>query len=117
MPLSVEGKFYTIKGIGQIKLFPIAKLSQALTDADIPRDTQTLRKWETKGIIPPAIFRGGNKRLYSLPQIECIVSVAKECNIKKGVSISQTDFVTRVWEELEKLNSDYISRMKQAQKK
>jgi DNA-binding transcriptional MerR regulator len=114
MPLDIDGKDYTIKGLGNIKLFPIAKLSQALTDADIPRDTQTIRKWELSGVLPKAIFRKGGKRLYSTEQIKCIVKVAKECNIKRGLSIEQTEFITRVAEELSKINKKYIEKMKSA---
>lgn len=112
MPLLIEGKDYIIKGIGRIKLYPIAKLSQALTDADIPRDTQTIRKWEVKGVVPKAIFRSGQKRLFSKEQIECIVRVAVECNIKRGSSIQNTEFIQRVWEELDKINTNYITKMK-----
>ena len=112
IPLQIDGKEYVIQGIGKIKLFPIAKLSQALTDVDIPRDTQTIRKWEIKGVIPPAIFRSGHKRLFSKEQIECIVRLAKECNIKQGSSISNTEFIQRIWDELGKINAKYIEKMK-----
>jgi len=114
MPLAIDGKNYTIPGIGNIHLFPIAKVSQALTDADIPRDTQTLRKWELKGVLPKAIFRKGQKRLYSMEQIKCIVRIAKECNIKRGLSIEQTNFIQRVWEELSNINKKYVEQMKSA---
>jgi DNA-binding transcriptional MerR regulator len=116
MPLNIDGKCYDIPGLGNIKLFPIAKLSQAMTDADIPRDTQTLRKWELAGILPKAIFRKGHKRLYSAEQIKCIVRIAKECNIRRGFSIEQTDFVTKVAEELGTLNKKYMDAMKSAKK-
>lgn len=106
MPLDIDGKEYPTP-YGMIRLYPIAKLSQALIDADVPRDTQTIRKWEIKGVTPPAIFRRHQKRLYSLEQIECIVRVAKECGIRKGVSITDTDFIQRVWEELSKVNEKY----------
>ena len=112
IPLHIDGKNYNIKGIGNITLFPIAKLSQALTDVDIPRDTQTIRKWEVKGVIPPSIFRSGGKRLFSKEQIDCIVRVAKECDIKQGNSIASTEFIQKVWDELSKINTKYIAKMK-----
>ena len=111
MPLSIEGKDYMIQGIGEIRLFPIGKISQALTDADCPRDTQTIRSWEKKGVLPPSIFRGGGKRLFSKEQIDCIVRVAVECQIKQGKNVTVTNFVERIWEEMQPINEEYKRRL------
>lgn len=110
MPLSIDGKIYDIPNVGKIRLFPISKLSQALTDAGIPRDVQTVRKWEVRGVIPRALFRSGHKRLYSQEQIDTIVQVAVECKLRQGASIADTDFINAVWDAMEKLNAKYIKK-------
>lgn len=105
MPLLIDGKMYNIPGIGEIMLYPIAKVSQALTDADFPRDTQTIRKWELAGIIPKAPFKSKDKRLYSKEHIEAIVRAVVECDLKRGVAIESTDFKERIkkyWIEVTK---------------
>ena len=108
MPINIDGKYYQIDG-ENILLFPISKLSQALTDAGYPRDVQILRKWEVWGILPPSIFSTGKvnrKRLYSKEQIEVIVAVAKHCNIRQGSSLKK--FSELVWKNLEILNSKFV---------
>lgn len=107
MPLKEEGKIYSVKG-KEIRLFPIAKLVSEMESRGFPRDAQTIRKWETKKVTPPCLFRIGGKRLYSEEQIETYCRVAEECNIRQGVSIAMTDFSARIWEELEELNKKYI---------
>ena len=83
MPMSPKGKVLNING-RDITLYPISVLAQRLTKAlKDERTTQTLRKWEVKGVIPPAIFRAGQKRLYAKEQIDCICKIAKECNIRQ----------------------------------
>ena len=116
MPIDVEGKYYDIPNIGKIRLYPISKLSQELTDAGVPRDTQTIRKWEDKGIIPRPLFRVGQKRLYTKDQIDTIVKVAVQCNLRQGASIADTDFIDLVWKELEKVNAKYISKLQGGKK-
>ena len=112
MPLSIEGKYYDIKGLGRIKLFPISKISQALTDIDCPRDTQTIRKWEKNGVMPATLFRMGKKRLYTQEQVDCVVKIVTECQIRQGRNISDTDFVKRIWEEMSALNTEYKNKLK-----
>lgn len=108
MPANTDGKLYKINE-KDVKLFPISilaqKLGKALKDS---RTTQTIRKWEVKGVIPPAIFRNGQKRLYSMEQIDCICRVAKEENIRQGYSLSMTQFSLRVWEEMRIINRKYV---------
>ena len=110
MAIDVEGRMYNING-KELKLFPIGKISQALTDAGFPRSTQTIRKWEQTGIIPQAIFKIGkdNKRLYSIEQIELIVKVAEQCNIRQGAPIDSTDFSKILHEEWFILNRQYLT--------
>jgi DNA-binding transcriptional MerR regulator len=99
MPLKIDGKEYDIPGVGRIMLYPIGKVSQSLTDAGFPRDTQTIRKWELAKIIPKAPYRVGDKRLYSQDHIDCIVDIVKECSIRRGLKLESTNFTQRLFEE------------------
>jgi hypothetical protein len=115
IPLTLAGKEYDIPNVGKIILYPIAKLSKALKDVGIPRDTYTIRKWERDKLIPPAIFRDeGNKRLYSQEQIDCLVEVALQCEIQRGVSFANSDFSKLVWTRLTEINKKYIGGNKNA---
>ncbi len=58
------------------EFYPISYLAKRLS-----RTTQTIRKWEKAGVIPIAIFRYGNKRMYHKQQVELICKLAKECDI------------------------------------
>lgn len=106
MPLKETGKVYKVGG-QEIVLYPIAKLVSELEKAGYPRDAQTIRKWENSGVTPEAVFRVGNKRLYSKAQIDAYCRVAIECNIRQGYSIAMTDFSSRIWEELAEVNKQY----------
>jgi hypothetical protein len=108
IPLLADGKWYTLEGIGKIKLYPIAKVAQRMVDEDIPRDTQTIRKWELYGILPPTPFRINNKRLYCEEQINAIVEAAKEAGIRQGVDIDKTDFKVIVKEKLDRVINKLI---------
>lgn len=106
MPLKEDGRVYNING-EEVVLYPISRLVSELTEMGFPRDAQTIRKWESSGVTPPAIFRNGSKRLYSMEQIEAYCEVAKECNIRQGWSIASTDFSEKIWEALETINAKY----------
>jgi len=108
MPLQETGRIYEING-EEIILFPMSKLVNELEKIGYSRDAQTIRKWETSGVTPPAIFKRGNKRLYSEEQIETYCRIAKECDIRQGLSIATTDFSERIWEELTELNKKYTN--------
>lgn len=109
MPISIDGKEYKNSKGEVIKLYPISKLSQALTDAGYPRDTQILRKWERWGTVPPAVFHTGvkkKKRLYSEEQINMFVAVAEYCDIKQGKSVKK--FSELIWINLGELNNEIV---------
>ena len=113
MPICIDGKEYKNSSGETITLYPISKLSQALTDAGYPRDTQILRKWERWGTIPPAIFHTGvkkKKRLFSEEQINMFVAVAKHCDIKQGKSIK--NFSELIWLNLGELNDKIMGERK-----
>jgi tRNA A-37 threonylcarbamoyl transferase component Bud32 len=109
MPLKTEGKIYKTF-FGEIMLYPISMLSKKLAEVGIKRDTQTLRKWEAKGIIPPTIWRIGYKRLFTMEQIEAIVRVAQECSIRQGEDLRENNFVQRIGDELIELNKKYLKK-------
>jgi hypothetical protein len=110
MPISMEGKEYNING-KTLTLFPISALAKNLSEAlGDERTTQTIRKWEVQGIIPPAIFRVGQKRLYAKEQIDIICKIAKECNIRQGVSLSLTNFSVKVFEEMRIINRKLLGK-------
>lgn len=115
MPLSKDGKVIKVHGV-QIRVYPIATLAEKLSEAlGSERTTQTVRKWEKKGVTPPALFRVAGKRMYSMEQIKCICKVAKEEDIKQGCSVSMAKFSNRVIEELKQINSDFVERAKKGQ--
>ena len=113
MPVSIKGKMFNIPGVGEVRLYPISKLSEAFKEAGIPRDPQTIRSWIKKGILPRSMFLTGSKKphgLYSKHHIELIVSIAKECGIKQGTSFHESNFQDKVWDAIEDLNEIFIRR-------
>lgn len=106
MALSKSGKVYKVKG-QDVVLYPISVLAERLSKTlKQTRSTQTIRKWEAKGILPPATFRVKDKRLYSDEQIDAICRVAKKCKLRQGSPIELTDFIETVREELRKVNKE-----------
>lgn len=117
MPVLNKGKEYRVgrdsKGRDIVlKLYPINVLAEALTKTlDKPRTTQTIRKWEKTGVIPPATFRKNKTyRLYAQEQIDCICKVAKECKISQGNAVSMTNFSMRLREELKIVNDKLLGK-------
>lgn len=90
----LDRTFYTITELTE-------RLSEAIKSA---RTIQTIRKWENFGRIPPALFRYGNKRYYSLEQVELICKIAKEENIASKSPLAMSKFSKRVFAEMEELN-------------
>lgn len=110
MPLLPTGKEYVING-KKMTLYPISYLAKELSKAlESTRSEQTIRKWELDGILPPAIFRVGGKRLYHKNQVKAICECAKESGIRKGVAISMTDFSIKVWDRLRVVNSKLLAK-------
>jgi len=109
MPFDQNGSIYSYKG-RDVVLYPVSRLTKALSEAGYPRSVQTIRLWEANNVMPPTIFRVGNKRMYTQEQIDVITAVAVECNITQGARIELTGFPERVYEELEALHAKYNSR-------
>lgn len=104
MPVSFEGKPYRV-GSQMKPLYPIGVLASRLTEVlGEPRSTQTIRKWEESGVLPPSIFWDKGRRLYAEEQIETICRVAKECQIKQGCKVTLGKFSEKVTEELRIVN-------------
>lgn len=100
-----KGKKFKINGV-YIELFPISELANALG-----RTTQTVRKWEANGVIPKAIFRDkSKKRLYSREQIELIVKVAEEENIRQGEALERTNFSKRIFAKWKDVTQESLKK-------
>lgn len=103
-----NGRSFKFNG-KDVELYPISTLANELTRVlKESRTTQTIRKWEVKGVIPPATFRFRGKRYYSAEQIKAICKIAKECNIKQGASLTLTNFSVRVKNELAEINKQLL---------
>ena len=119
MPLKIEGRKYVLP-IGILHLYPIAKLAQALTNAGIPRTTQSIRNWIEDGTLPKPMFHCGKikpKGLYSKAQIEAIVQAAKEANICQGAGASLSRFKQLVFEKLTYVNLQVIQMAERNKKR
>lgn len=81
-------------------LYNIGTLAEALG-----RTSQTIRKWEVGGIIPPTPFKQNGQRLYSKEHIEALVKSAEKSKIKQGSNISKTAFTKRAFKDF---NDIYI---------
>ncbi|MET9119976.1 MerR family transcriptional regulator [Streptomyces sp. NPDC004528] len=92
-----------VKKLGDryVEFFGIGDLAKALR-----RDAVTIRKWESKGVIPKATFlisgktSNGNRRLYTREQIEVMVRIAEDEGLfdgdPRGIRITDTRFTERV---------------------
>jgi hypothetical protein len=104
------GKVFSIGG-KEVELFTISQVAFYLN-----RKPVTLRKWEAKGIIPPATFSKpgaggdtrGRRRLYSRDQVVALVNLAQAEGILDNphAQISQTNFKPKVWAEFKRLRSE-----------
>lgn len=70
----------------------------------IGRTSQTIRKWEVGGVIPPTPFKQKGKRLYSKEHIDVIVKCAESSRIMQGSQVSQTAFSKKLYREFQKVN-------------
>jgi hypothetical protein len=100
-------RVYTSRG-RETAFFTISALATALH-----RKTVTIRKWETKGYLPPAQYRSpgeGKKqdRLYTRDQITGLVKIAQEEGLmdpQKKMRIDQTRFPERAHRLFEALTN------------
>lgn len=83
----------------ETKLYNIGVVAEA-----IGRTSQTIRKWEVGGVIPPTPFKQKGKRLYSTEHIDAIVKCAESTRIMQGSKTSQSSFSEKLYEEFQKVN-------------
>lgn len=76
----------------------------------IGRTSQTIRKWEVGGVIPPTPFKQKGKRLYSKEHIDCIVRCAESSKIMQGSQVSQTSFSQKLYKEFQKVNDLFFKK-------
>lgn len=76
----------------------------------IGRTSQTIRKWEVSGVIPPTPFKQGDKRLYSKEHIDAMVHWAEVSNIKMGSRITQSRFARHMHKEFKRLNDYFFKK-------
>ena len=77
----------------------------------IGRTSQTIRKWEISGVIPPTPFKQVNKRLYSREQVDCLVRNVEKYHVTMGLRISKA-FSKKVYEEFKKINDEFFKEGK-----
>lgn len=76
----------------------------------IGRTSQTIRKWEVGGVIPPTPFKQKGKRLYSKEHIDAIVKCAESSRIMQGSQVSQTAFSKKLYKEFQKVNDLFFKK-------
>ena len=79
----------------------------------IGRTSQTIRKWEVGGVIPPTPFRQKGKRLYSKEHIDAIVKCAEKAKIMQGSKTSKTTFSNNLYKEFQKVNDLFFKEVKE----
>ena len=82
----------------------------------IGRTSQTIRKWEVGGVIPPTPFKQKGKRLYSKEHIDAIIKCAESAQIKQGSSVSQTTFSKKLYKEFQKVNDLFFKKENKEEK-
>lgn len=71
----------------------------------VGRTSQTIRKWEVGGVMPPTPFKSNGKRLYSKEHIDAIVHCAEISHIKQGSATTQSKFTRHLYKEFKKVNA------------
>jgi len=75
--MEVKGKKVTFYTIGEFASF-------------IERDSQTIRKWEYKGVLPPTVFkRRTGVRIYPEAQVFCVKKLIKKFKLQQGKPIPE----------------------------
>lgn len=82
-------------------LYNISVIAEA-----IGRTSQTVRKWEVAGTIPPTPFKQSGKRLYSKEHIDALVKCVEKYKVRMGEQIP-VSFKKAIYAEFQRLN-DYF---------
>jgi len=72
----------------------------------IGRSSQTVRKWEVAGTIPPTPFKQNGKRLYSKEHINALVKCVEKYKVTMGQQIP-VSFRRAIYAEFQRIN-DYF---------
>lgn len=105
MPARKRAKV-TLPNGNSVELYSIGELAFRLG-----RATDTVRKWEIGGIIPPTCFHDRNGcRMYTLEQINLIVDTATECRILQGRYLSVSGFPKKLAERWKPLIESYFKK-------
>lgn len=102
MPWGKAISYTTPTGI-ETTLYNIGTLAEALG-----RTSQTIRKWEVGGVIPPTPFKMNGQRMYAKEHIEALVKGAEKSKIKQGSNISQTAFTSRAFKDFDKIYKEFF---------
>lgn len=79
-------------------LFNIGTLANLLG-----RNTQTIRKWEVAGIIPPTPFKAASRRLYSQEHMNAIIRLAEKYHLGVGRKVSPV-FIREIFKKFREIN-------------
>lgn len=104
MPYGKSVEWTSPTGI-KTTLYNIGTLAEQLG-----RTSQTIRKWEIGGIIPPTPFKVDGKRMYSKEHIEALVKGAEKSKIKQGSNISKTAFTKRAFKDFEEIHKKFFNK-------
>jgi len=86
-------KVYMV-GNKKVALYSIGVLANA-----IDRQQQTVRKWEKRGVIPPAQYRSETgRRLYTKQQVDIVKRLVNKYGIKQGQKIPDA-FIDEIYRE------------------
>lgn len=77
----------------------------------IGRTSQTIRKWEIAGTIPPTPFKQGNKRLYCTEQVDALVRCVEKYRVTMGNQIPVA-FSKAVYREFDQINKEFFGTQK-----
>ncbi len=96
-------KVYDINGV-EVVMYTIGDLAQ-----ELGRESQTIRKWEMNGVIPPTRFRDRtNKRLYPEKLVKMIKQISEEEGVTQGVSFEATNFSARVAKAFKEVEAELL---------
>lgn len=88
-------------------LYSIGAVANALG-----RTSQTVRKWEISGVIPPTPFKLNGKRMYSKEHLMVLNYAAEKYKLIQGKQISRF-FKRYVYKEFARINDEFFKEDKE----
>jgi hypothetical protein len=77
----------------------------------VGRTSQTIRRWEIAGVLPPTPFRQQGKRLYSQEHVDAVVRCAEKYRITLGIQLPK-GFAKSLYKEFQELNDYFFKEVK-----